>query len=81
MRQDTARAASLLTEEGTKVSTGAEDVLYQDVDILFPCAVQNVVTVDNVERIRARYICEGANGPVTEAARSSLHAPRHCRGT
>jgi glutamate dehydrogenase (NAD(P)+) len=73
VRQETARAGSLLSGEGRKVSSDAEAVLYQDVDVLFPCAVQNVITLDNVERVRARYVCEGANGPVTETARSSLH--------
>ena len=28
----------------------------------------------NVESIQARYVCEGANGPVTEAARTRLHS-------
>jgi glutamate dehydrogenase (NAD(P)+) len=73
VRQDTDRARSLLAREGTRISDDAGAVLYQDADILFPCAVQNVITQDNVERVRARYVCEGANGPVTEAARSSLH--------
>ena len=48
-------------------------MLYQDADILFPCAVQDVITQDNVDRVRARFVCEGANGPVTQAARSHLH--------
>jgi glutamate dehydrogenase/leucine dehydrogenase len=56
------------------VSDQAAEVLYQDVDVLFPCAVQNVVTEQNADCVRARYVCEGANGPVTEAARSRLHA-------
>jgi glutamate dehydrogenase (NAD(P)+) len=73
VRQDTARAAPLLDREGRKVSSDAEAVLYQHADLLFPCAVQNVITQDNADRIRARYVCEGANGPVTAAARSSLH--------
>ena len=72
--QDVASALSLLEREATKVSNQAEAVLYQDVDVLFPCAVQNVVTQDNVDRVRARYVCEGANGPVSDWARSRLHA-------
>jgi len=48
-------------------------VLYADVDMLFPCAVQNVITEGNVDLVRARYVCEGANGPVTETARERLH--------
>jgi glutamate dehydrogenase (NAD(P)+) len=73
VRQDTARAGALLDAEGSKVSADTEAILYGEVDILFPCAVQNVITEDNVGRVRSRYVCEGANGPVTEAARSSLH--------
>jgi glutamate dehydrogenase (NAD(P)+) len=76
VQQDIAAAKSRLPEEGRKLSESAEDVLYQPVDILFPCAVQNVVTAGNVDRIQARYLCEGANGPVTEEARVSLHS-RH----
>jgi glutamate dehydrogenase (NAD(P)+) len=72
-RQDIARAAALLPGESRHASPDAGDVLYAPVDILFPCAVQDVITEDNVARVRARFVCEGANGPVTEAARSKLH--------
>jgi glutamate dehydrogenase (NAD(P)+) len=71
--QEVDRALPLLEREGVKMSDQADDVLYHDADILFPCAVQNVITQDNVGRVRARHVCEGANGPVTEDARSSLH--------
>jgi glutamate dehydrogenase (NAD(P)+) len=71
--QNAERARSLLPNEGEKVSDNPHDVLYQDADVLLPCAVQNVVTQENVDRVRARYVCEGANGPITETARSSLH--------
>jgi glutamate dehydrogenase (NAD(P)+) len=71
--QDIAAAKSRLPKEGKKISESAEDVLYQPVDILFPCAVQNVITAGNVDRIQARYVCEGANGPVTAEARQNLH--------
>lgn len=71
--QDTSEAKSLLAREGKQLSAHAEDVLYQQADILFPCAVQNVITSSNVERVQARYVCEGANGPLTEEARARLH--------
>jgi glutamate dehydrogenase (NAD(P)+) len=74
MTQDATDAMSLLATEAKKVFTSAEDVLYLPTDILFPCAVQDVITESNVDRVQARYVCEGANGPVTEAARSGLHA-------
>jgi glutamate dehydrogenase (NAD(P)+) len=72
--QDAGSAITLLATEGKRVSTGAEDVLYSYTDILFPCAVQNVITEGNVDRVQARHVCEGANGPITDAARSRLHA-------
>jgi glutamate dehydrogenase len=42
----------------------------QDVDILFPCALENQVTKENVGKIgkRVRLIAEGANGPTTPEA-------------
>lgn len=41
--------------------------LEQDVDILFPCALENQITADNVGKIsqRVKLIAEGANGPTT----------------
>ena len=35
--------------------------------------MQNVITEQNVHRIQARSVCEGANGPVTPGARTNLH--------
>jgi len=42
----------------------------QDVDILAPCALENQIRGDNVERIapRVKIIAEGANGPTTPDA-------------
>jgi glutamate dehydrogenase (NAD(P)+) len=77
IKQDVRTAKPLLAKEAKKLSSDAADVLYQPVDILFPCAVQDVITAANVDRVRARYVCEGANGPVTEQAREALYA----RGT
>jgi glutamate dehydrogenase/leucine dehydrogenase len=66
--QDVEKAKALLAIEGKNISATAEEVLYEEVDILFPCAVQNVITEKNVGKIRARMIAEGANQPVTEGA-------------
>src|SRR5205814_236656 len=49
-----------------------EDLLLLDVDILAPCALEQVITERNADRVRASIICEGANGPVTPAADSIL---------
>jgi glutamate dehydrogenase (NAD(P)+) len=45
-----------------------EDLLLLDCDILAPCALEQVITEENADKIRASIICEGANGPVTPAA-------------
>ncbi|HEY0795938.1 MAG TPA: Glu/Leu/Phe/Val dehydrogenase [Acidisarcina sp.] len=37
-------------------------------DILIPAATENVITSRNAERIKARIVCEGANGPTTAVA-------------
>jgi glutamate dehydrogenase (NAD(P)+) len=49
-----------------------EDLLTLDVDVLAPCALEQVITEQNAGRIRATIICEGANGPVTPAADAIL---------
>jgi glutamate dehydrogenase (NAD(P)+) len=45
-----------------------EDVLYVECDILIPAALESVIHEDNAEKIRARIVAEGANGPVTPEA-------------
>ena len=50
----------------------AADLLTLDVDVLVPAALENVITTKNARDIRARVICEGANGPTTAAADSIL---------
>ena len=36
--------------------------------MLAPCALEQVISADNAAQVKARIICEGANGPVTPAA-------------
>src|SRR5215204_2469549 len=45
-----------------------DDLLLLDVDVLAPCALEQVISESNADRIKARIIVEGANGPVTPAA-------------
>jgi glutamate dehydrogenase (NAD(P)+) len=58
---------SLQGLQGTEKITN-EDLLVLDCDVLAPCALEQVITADNADRIKAKLICEGANGPTTPAA-------------
>jgi glutamate dehydrogenase (NAD(P)+) len=71
--QDVATAQALLNTEGKHISSDVAEALYAPVDILFPCAVQDVIRPDNVEKIKARYIAEGANKPTQDAAQDMLY--------
>jgi glutamate dehydrogenase (NADP+) len=51
--------------------TNAE-LLELDVDILIPAALENQITEKNAPRIKARYVVEVANGPVTSDADAIL---------
>jgi glutamate dehydrogenase (NAD(P)+) len=42
-----------------------EELLEIECDVLVPAAVEGVVTVKNADAIKARIICEAANGPIT----------------
>ncbi len=53
--------------------TGAEEansaeLLVADCDILIPAALENQITTRNADRVKARVLCEGANGPTTAEA-------------
>ena len=46
----------------------SKELLVAPCDILIPAATENVITSQNAGSIRAKIICEGANGPTTAAA-------------
>ena len=48
-----------------------EDLLLLECDVLAPCALEQVITAENADKVKAKIIVEGANGPVTPAATRS----------
>ena len=44
------------------------ELLELDCEVLLPAATENQITSHNVEKIKCRILCEGANGPTTAAA-------------
>ncbi len=56
---------------GAKVISN-EELLTLKCDVLVPAALENVITSKNAGAIKARIICEGANGPTTAKADAIL---------
>ncbi len=50
-----------------------DELLELDVDLLIPGALDRVITVDNVDRIKAPFIIEAANGPIDPEADRKLY--------
>jgi len=57
---------------------GAENLAHRDLgleiecDILVPAALENAITMDNVDRIHTKIIAEAANGPISSEASEVL---------
>lgn len=64
------------SDERCDVSLGKfvsnEELLELDVDVLVPAALENVITAENADKIKAKVIIEMANGPVSPQAEEIL---------
>ena len=67
-KQETGELAGM---RGAEAITN-DELLYLDVDLLAPCALEQVITSENADKVKADLICEGANGPVTPGADAIL---------
>jgi glutamate dehydrogenase (NAD(P)+) len=68
-----ARTGSVVGFPGARPISNAE-ILELDVEVLLPSALENVITEENADRVKARIIGELANGPTTPEADHILHA-------
>ena len=64
-------AESVVGYPGADVITN-EELLELDVDVLVPAALEGVIHEENADRVKAKFIVEGANGPTTPAADAIL---------
>jgi glutamate dehydrogenase (NAD(P)+) len=72
--QHRTETGSILRYPGATDIPRTTDALELECDILVPAALENQITGENVDRVRARIIAEAANGPVTNDASEKLLA-------
>ena len=65
---------SILGFAGVTDFKNSAEVMEQECDILIPAALENVINSSNADRIKAKIIGEGANGPLTPEADEVLNA-------
>jgi glutamate dehydrogenase (NAD(P)+) len=66
------RTGSVIEFKGAKAISN-EAILELDVPVLFPSALENVITQENAGRVKAKIQAELANGPTTPEADAILH--------
>ena len=67
------RAGRSVTDVASGERRAQDAILDVDCEIWVPAARPDVVTVENVDRLSARLVVEGANIPLTEEAERTLH--------
>ncbi len=63
-----------IKNSGFGVDITNKQLLGLDVDILIPAALENAISMENADSIKARIIAEFGNGPITAEADTHLHA-------
>ncbi len=58
-------------QQGTSITN--DELLVAEVDILIPAAKEDVITRQNADKVRAKLIVEGANGPTSFKADDTLN--------
>ena len=66
-RKHKEKTGSVVGLSNTK-NVSNEELLALPCDILIPAALENQIRSDNVDQVRARFVAEAANGPITPAA-------------
>jgi len=56
----------------TEKISNSSNLLTHECDILIPAALENAITLKNVDGIKANLICEAANGPISYKANQKL---------
>ena len=62
----------ILTNKGYGKDITNAELLGLEVDVLAPCALENQITSENADRVKAKVVAEGANGPTTPEADTVL---------
>jgi len=71
VKKEKEKSGSVVNYEGKKITN--KELLESDVDLLILAALENQITEENANRIKANYILELANGPVTSEADEILN--------
>jgi glutamate dehydrogenase (NAD(P)+) len=66
------RTGSIRGFRGARTLPNPGDCLEVECDILIPAALENQITLANVDRLRCRVVAEAANGPTTPGAEKKL---------
>jgi leucine dehydrogenase len=68
---DAERAGRMAEELGGNVAS-TDDVLFEDVDIVCPCALGAILTEDSVGRIKAKVVAGGANNQLATGSEGKM---------